>query len=140
MRGLVEDEEAWDRTVLLSEPLVESEMGQHVVADPILTATHSRQWHWSVESICDQAGQNVLSISYYRTVWIGGLFCNVPENGQDALIVERHRTLVDQGDLLSFLQQGSGTREGIAVECLSFPELPLKLAELASRFVQLCLL
>jgi len=137
LRGLVEDEEAWDRTVLLSEPLVESEMGG---SRPNSHRYHSRQWHWSVESICDQAGQNVLSISYYRTVWIGGLFCNVPENGQDALIVERHRTLVDQGDLLSFLQQGSGTREGIAVECLSFPELLLKLAELASRFVQLCLL
>src|SRR4051812_18916113 len=55
-------------------------------------------------------------------------------------MVARRRTFVDQADFLRLLQEGSGTREGITVECLGFPELTFKLAKMTSRLVELRLL
>lgn len=50
---LVENEEGGHRPRFLAEPFVEREMGEDVIADPVLAAAHPLQRHRSVDRVGD---------------------------------------------------------------------------------------
>lgn len=51
MGGLIQDQERRYRPSLLSEPPMECEVCQHMVADPVLPAAHPLQRHRAVERV-----------------------------------------------------------------------------------------
>src|SRR5687768_2961042 len=53
LRRLVEDQEARNRATFLPEPLVKREVREHVIADPVFTASHSEQRHCTIQRVCD---------------------------------------------------------------------------------------
>ena len=53
LRRLVEDQEARNRATFLPEPLVKREVREHVIADPVFTASHSEQRHRTIQRVRD---------------------------------------------------------------------------------------
>src|SRR5436190_4878957 len=51
--GLIENEEAWDWSIPLSEPAMESHVCNHMAPDPIVTAAHVLQFYSAVRRVCD---------------------------------------------------------------------------------------